>query len=75
MCLGAPGRIIEVNGSVAVADFWGARRQVRLDTVDEPVKPGDYVLVHVGFALRRIPEKEAEETLALYNELIQAEGQ
>ena len=51
-------------------DFWGARRRVRLDVVDEPVAPGDYVLNHVGFAIRRIPEAEIAETLALYEELL-----
>jgi hydrogenase expression/formation protein HypC len=43
-----------------------------LDVVDEPVSPGDYVLNHVGFAIRRIPETEVQETLALYEELLQA---
>ena len=42
-------------------DFWGVSRQVRLDAVDEPVAPGDYILNHVGFAIRRIPEEEIGE--------------
>jgi len=75
MCLGVPGRVIEVSGFSASVDFWGVKRQVRLETVDEPVQPGDYVLIHVGFAIRRIPKEQAEETLALYDELIQAEEQ
>ncbi len=73
MCLGVPGRVIEVNDSTAAVEFWGVKRQVRLETVDEPVRPGDYVLVHVGFAIRRIPKEEAVETLALYDELVKAE--
>lgn len=70
MCLGVPGRIVEVHGLSATVDFWGVRRQVRLDIVDQPVKPGDYILNHVGFAIRRIPEEEIEETLALYEQLL-----
>jgi hydrogenase expression/formation protein HypC len=71
MCLGVPGRIIEMDGLVATVDFWGVRREVRLDVVDEPVAPGDYVLNHVGYAIRRIPEAEISETLALYELLIE----
>jgi hydrogenase expression/formation protein HypC len=70
MCLGVPGRVVEVDGLVAVVDFWGLRKQVRLDVVDEPVVPGDYVLNHVGFAIRRIPMEEIAETLALYETLL-----
>ncbi|MBI2358115.1 MAG: HypC/HybG/HupF family hydrogenase formation chaperone [Deltaproteobacteria bacterium] len=73
MCLGAPGKVIEVNGLSASVDFWGVKRKVRLETVDEPVGIGDYVLVHVGFAIRRIPEEQVQETLALYDELVAAE--
>ncbi len=75
MCLGVPGRIVSIdprNGLVARVDFWGVEREVRLDVVDQPVAPGDYVLNHVGFAIRRIPESEIAQTLALYDELIAA---
>ena len=74
MCLGVPGRVVEVEGLVATVDFWGVRREVRLDIVDEPVAPGDYVLNHVGYAIRRIPAEEIGETLALYDELLRADG-
>jgi hydrogenase expression/formation protein HypC len=70
MCLGVPGRIIAVEGSIATVDFWGVQRQVRLDVVDEPVQPGDYILNHVGYAIRRIPSSEIGATLALYEELL-----
>jgi hydrogenase expression/formation protein HypC len=72
MCLGVPGRVIEIDGLIATVDFWGVKRRVRLNTVDEPVKPGDYILNHVGFAIRRIPEEEVAETLSLYDRLIRA---
>lgn len=70
MCLGVPGKVISVDGLTAVVDFFGVRKELRLDVVDEPVQPGDYVLNHVGFAIRRIPPQEAEETLALFDEVL-----
>jgi hydrogenase expression/formation protein HypC len=70
MCLGVPGRIVEIEGLAATVDFFGVRRTVRLDVVDEPVSPGDYILNHVGFAIRRIPEEEIGATLALYEQLL-----
>jgi hydrogenase expression/formation protein HypC len=76
MCLGVPGRIVSIDGSVATVDFWGVQRQVSLDVVDEPVQPGDYILNHVGFAIRRIPAGEITATLELYEELLRhAEGE
>jgi hydrogenase expression/formation protein HypC len=70
MCLGVPGKIVAIDGFVATVDFWGVRRQVRLEVVDEPVQPGDYILNHVGYAIRRIPPNEIDATLALYEELL-----
>jgi hydrogenase expression/formation protein HypC len=70
MCLGVPGRVVSVDGACATVDFFGVRRQVRLDIVDRPVVPGDYILNHVGFAIRRIPEEEIGETLVLYETLL-----
>jgi hydrogenase expression/formation protein HypC len=70
MCLGVPGRVLEVQGDLATVDFFGIRRQVRLEVVDQPVARGDYILNHVGFAIRRIPEEEIGETLALYEQLL-----
>jgi hydrogenase expression/formation protein HypC len=70
MCLGVPGRVVSVEGLLATVDFFGVRRQVRLDVVDQPVSAGDYILNHVGFAIRRIPEEEIGETLVLYERLL-----
>jgi hydrogenase expression/formation protein HypC len=74
MCLGVPGRVVEVDDLIAVVDFWGVRRRVRLDIVDQPVAPGDYVLNHVGFAIRRIPPEDIATTLNLYEQLLQSQG-
>ena len=70
MCLGVPGKVMQVNGMTATVDFWGVRKEIRLEVVDEPVQPGDYILNHVGYAIRRIPAEEIEGTLALYEELL-----
>jgi hydrogenase expression/formation protein HypC len=70
MCLGVPGLVVAVDGNVATVDFWGVRKNVLLDVVDSPVSPGDYVLNHVGFAIRRIPPDEARATLELYEQIL-----
>jgi hydrogenase expression/formation protein HypC len=70
MCLGVPGRVVAIVDGVAIVDFWGVQKQVRLEVVDAPVAPGDYVLNHVGYAIRRIPADEIGDTLALYDELL-----
>lgn len=71
MCLGVPGRVVEVRGAIARVDFFGVQRETRLDLVDEPVVPGDYILNHVGFAIRRIAPNDIAETLALYERLME----
>ncbi len=67
MCRGLPGRVVAVDGWFGTVDFWGTARPMRFELVDEPVAPGDYVLCHLGFALRRIPSEDVAETLALYD--------
>jgi hydrogenase expression/formation protein HypC len=73
MCLGVPGRVVEIGDCTAIVDFWGVRKEVRLDIVDEPVGVGDYILNHVGFAIRRIAPESVAETLALYETLLSAD--
>jgi hydrogenase expression/formation protein HypC len=67
MCLAVPGRVIDVGREdevvVGKVDFGGISRRVCLEHVPD-VKPGDYVLVHVGFALARVDEAEARRLLA-----------
>jgi len=74
MCLGVPGKVLEIRGLEATVDFFGVRKVLRLDIVDEPVQPGDYVLNHVGFAIRRIPPDEVQETLALFETVLRDAG-
>lgn len=74
MCLGVPGKVLAVKGLEAVVDFFGVKKTLRLDIVDEPVSAGDYVLNHVGFAIRRIPPGEVAETLALFETVLRDAG-
>ena len=71
MCLAVPARVIEVDGDLAKVDFGGVVREVNISLVD--VKVGDYVLVHAGYAIQVIDEREAEETLALWRGILEAE--
>jgi hydrogenase expression/formation protein HypC len=74
MCLGVPGKVLSIEGLVATVDFFGVRKELRLDIVDEPVTVGDYVLNHVGYAIRRIPPDEVQETLALFEQILEVSG-
>ncbi len=73
MCLAIPGRIVEFvdeENSVAKVEVGGVRRNVNLGLLDRSgIDLGDYVLVHVGFAMSKIDEAEAEETLRLLREI------
>ncbi len=74
MCLGVPGKVLAIDGLNATVDFFGVRKTLRLDIVDEPVAVGDYVLNHVGYAIRRIPPAEVDETLALFEQVLKEAG-
>ena len=67
MCLAVPAKIISIRGSKALVDFGGIRREINIALVESP-KEGDYVLVHAGFAIQKIDEKEAEETIKIMKE-------
>lgn len=71
MCLAIPGKIVEIvdaENFIAKVEIGGVRRGVNIGMLDDVVI-GDYVLVHVGFAMSKIDEKQAEETLRLLQEL------
>jgi hydrogenase expression/formation protein HypC len=74
MCLGVPGKVLAIDGMVATVDFFGVQKELRLDIVDEPVVVGDYVLNHVGYAISRIPPEEVQETLALFEQILDVSG-
>jgi len=71
MCLAIPGKIVEivnVENHLAKVDVGGVRRNVNIGMLDDVIV-GDYVLIHVGFAMTKIDEKEAAETLRVLNEI------
>ena len=72
MCLSVPAKIISVEGNSAKASVGGAIVNTSLHLVED-VKPGDYVLIHTGFALQKISEEEALETIRLIEEISQGE--
>lgn len=73
MCLGVPMLVLGVNNDTAVAEIDGVRREASLMMLDEPVKTGDYIIVHAGFAISRINPEEAEETLRMMREIFAPE--
>lgn len=73
MCLGIPGEILEIDGHEARAEFWNVEKSVRLDIVGEDVEEGDYVLNHAGFAIRKIPDGDVEETMAIYESFLEGD--
>lgn len=78
MCLGIPGMVAEIRDDrdllMGMVDFGGVMREVCLAYVADEVQVGDYVIVHVGFAISRVDAEEAERTFRLLQELEGAEG-
>lgn len=66
MCLGIPMKILEMEGDMALAEITGVKRKISLQLVEAEV--GDYVIVHAGFAIQVMNEKEAQETIELLQE-------
>jgi hydrogenase expression/formation protein HypC len=74
MCLAIPAKVLSIKKNIASVDFGeGVLREVNVTLVD--VKVGDYVLVHAGYAIQVLDEREAQETLQLWSQIIQAETQ
>ena len=71
MCLAVIGRVIEVKDIEAMVNIRGVKRKVNIALVDD-VKVGDWVVVHVGFAIRKMTEREARETEKLWEEVLRA---
>lgn len=74
MCLAIPARVVSlIEGDQAEIDVGGTRNRVSLALVED-VEPGDYVIVHTGFAIARLDVEEAEKTLALFAEIAEHVG-
>lgn len=70
MCLALPAQIVKINNlENAVITIGGVEKEISLSLVDN-VQVGDFVIVHVGYALARLDEKEARKTLALFSEIV-----
>jgi hydrogenase expression/formation protein HypC len=73
MCLAVPARVLEIYDSEAILDFGGVKRRANISFLDD-VKVGDYVIVHVGFAIQKMDKEEALESLKLWKEILKEEG-
>ncbi|MDD5472534.1 MAG: HypC/HybG/HupF family hydrogenase formation chaperone [Candidatus Methanoperedens sp.] len=71
MCLAVPAKVTTINGDEAVLDYGGVIRKANISMLSD-VKVGDYVLVHVGYAISKMDEDEALETLKLWDEMLAA---
>jgi len=71
MCLGLPLKIVEIENKEAIGELNGVKRKIRVDLI-ENLKIGDFVMVHAGFAIEKLDESSALETLDIVNELEEA---
>ena len=71
MCLSIPSKVVEIlPDNYAIVDTMGVKRKVSLDLMPEPVEIGDYVLIHVGYAMTKMSEEDALESIKVYEEII-----
>jgi hydrogenase expression/formation protein HypC len=73
MCLGVPAKILETGGGAAVVELGGVRREISVMLIDD-VAVGEWVIIHAGFAIEKLSEEEAEQTLALLREIADSGG-
>lgn len=73
MCLGVPGKLIKLEGTKGIISYGGAKREIDLSLIEDP-RIGEYVIVHAGFAIEKLDEAEARETLKIFDELFSLES-
>jgi hydrogenase expression/formation protein HypC len=73
MCLGVPAKILETGDGAAVVELGGVRREISVMLIDD-VAVGEWVIVHAGFAIEKLSEEAAEQTLALFREIAEADS-
>ena len=71
MCLAIPGKIVNIDGNMGDIDFGGVTRKANLSMVDAGV--GEWAVVHAGFAIQIMDEEDAQETIRLWNEVLDSE--
>jgi hydrogenase expression/formation protein HypC len=70
MCLAIPSKVVEIEeNDFAIVDTMGSKRKISTMLIDEQINIGDYLLIHVGYAMQKINEDEAEESLKLFREI------
>jgi len=72
MCLGVPAKILETGDGATVVELGGVRREISVMLVDD-VSVGEWVIVHAGFAIEKLSEEAAEQTLSLFREIAGAD--
>ena len=68
MCLAIPGKVEEIDGNIATVDIMGVKNRIAIDMVRN-VQLGDYLMIHAGYAIEKIDEAEAMQTIELFHEL------
>ncbi len=72
MCLSIPSKVVEIDeNNMATVDTMGVKRQVTLDLISEKIEVGDYILIHVGFAMNKIATEDALESLRIYEDIVE----
>ncbi|HET6421064.1 MAG TPA: HypC/HybG/HupF family hydrogenase formation chaperone [Geobacteraceae bacterium] len=71
MCLAVPMKVVSIDNETAIAEVDGVKREASLMMLNEEVNVGDYVLIHAGFAISRLDEAEALETISLMRECLE----
>jgi hydrogenase expression/formation protein HypC len=67
MCLAIPMKVVEIKGNRGIVEYTGIKREVGLDLLED-VRVDDWVIIHTGFAISKLDEEEAQETLSLLKE-------
>ncbi len=71
MCLSIPSKVTKIDeNNMATVEAFGVKREVTLDLISEEVNVGDYILIHVGYAMSKIDEKSALESLKVYEQML-----
>lgn len=73
MCVGVPMQVVSIDNDNAITEIDGVRREASLMLLADEIKVGDFVIVHAGFAISRLDEEDARETLAMMREVFSVE--
>lgn len=72
MCLSVPSKVVKIDeNNMATVEAFGVKREVTLDLISEKVEIGDYILIHVGYAMSKIDKESAEESLKVYEQMLE----